>query len=126
MRTATCSCGQLSATCSGEPNLVSLCHCLACQKRTGSAYGIAAFFAKDKVSTSGVAKQFTRQSDSGFEITFHFCRECGSSVYWEPRRRPELLAVAVGAFSDPNFPAPNKEVYLAHRHLWVASTELPD
>ena len=126
MRTATCSCGQLSITSSGEPSLVALCHCLACQKRTGSTYGIAAFFPREAISKNGTAKQFTRQSDSGYEITFHFCPECGSNVYWEPHRRPELVAIAVGSFADPAFPAPTKEVFTAHRHLWLASSGLPD
>ena len=42
-RFAACVCGQLTASCSGDPAQVSLCHCLACQRRTGSTYGIAAF-----------------------------------------------------------------------------------
>ena len=119
MRTATCSCGQLSVKCAGEPTSVSQCHCLACQRRTGSTYGIAAFFPKAAVNVSGADKTFTRQSDSGYQIVFHFCPECGSNVYWEPRRKPEVFAVAAGAFADPTFPAPTKEVYVEYRHYWV-------
>ena len=120
MRTATCACGQLSVVTSTEPLLVAQCHCLACQKRTGSAFGIAAFFPREAISNTGIAKQFTRQGDSGFEIVFHFCPDCGATVFWEPRRRPELVAVAVGSFADPDFPAPAKEVYGEHRHAWLA------
>lgn len=40
-RTAACSCGSLAITTTGEPRRVSACHCLACQKRTGSAFGVA-------------------------------------------------------------------------------------
>jgi len=112
MRTATCSCGQLSIKCSGEPTLVAQCHCLACQRRTGSTYGIGAFFPRAGVNVSGAEKTFTRQSDSGYPIVFHFCPECGSNVYWEPRRKPEVVAVAAGAFADPTFPGPTKEVFI--------------
>ena len=38
-RTATCSCGQLRLACEGEPVRISICHCLECQKRTGSIFG---------------------------------------------------------------------------------------
>ena len=100
-RTARCDCGQLAVSCAGEPASVSLCHCLACQRRTGSTYGIAAFFARDRVNISGQGRRYTRSSDSGFEVTFHFCGDCGSRVYWEPQRKPEMIAVAVGAFADP-------------------------
>lgn len=119
-RNATCACGQLAVTCSQEPNLVALCHCLACKKRTGSAYGIAAFFAKDAVAISGNSHQFVRQADSGFAVTFHFCPTCGSTVFWVAARRPDDIAVAAGAFADPDFPAPAKEVYTDHRNVWLA------
>jgi hypothetical protein len=118
MRLATCVCGQLSASCSGEPTLVSLCHCLACQRRTGSAFGIAAFFARANVTTSGQAHAYTRTSDSGHAVTFHFCPNCGASVFWEPDRKPDMIGVAVGSFADPSFPAPSQTVYDQHRHPW--------
>ena len=121
-RIATCACGQLAVTCTGEPLMVSLCHCLACQRRTGSVYGIGAFFARDAVAVAGEIRDFTRSSDSGFDVTFHFCPNCGSTVWWEPKRRPDLVAVASGAFADPAFPAPTQSVNDRHRHFWV---ELP-
>lgn len=120
VRTATCACGQLSVRCEGEPASVSLCHCPACQKRTGSSYGVAAFFPRTEVQVSGDFRTFTRPSDSGHEVAFHFCPECGSTVFWEPRRKAEMIAVAVGAFADPSFPAPSKAVYEESRHPWVA------
>lgn len=122
-RIATCACGQLSVRCAGEPVSVSLCHCRECQKRTGSTYGIAAFFDRSNVVTSGEVSDYSRPSDSGFEVLHHFCPRCGSTVYWKPRRKPDVIAVAVGAFADPAFPAPSKSVYLEHRHHWVTTPD---
>ena len=119
-RKAACSCGSLSVTCTGEPALVALCHCLECQKRTGAPFGVAAFFAETAVAVDGVSSEYRRMGDSGHEIEFHFCPTCGSSVYWRPHFRPGLVAVALGAFADPAFPAPTKTVYTEHRHPWVA------
>jgi hypothetical protein len=99
--------------------MVSLCHCADCQKRTGSSFGIAAFFQRQDVETTGVTRPYTRSSDSGSSVTFHFCPNCGSSVFWEPQRKPGAIAVAVGAFADPKFPAPTREVYTERRHPWV-------
>jgi len=121
-RHASCSCGALSLICRGEPALVSLCHCHECQRRTGSTYGIAAFFPRPAVEISGGATAYRREADSGFDVTQHFCPRCGSTVYWEPLRKSEMIAVAVGAFADPDFPAPTKQVYGQHRHPWVAVT----
>jgi hypothetical protein len=94
---AACVCGQLTVSCSGDPAQVSLCHCLACQRRTGSTYGIAAFYPRENVRVAGDATTYTRQSDSGYPVTFYFCPHCGSTVYWKARRKPEMVAVAVGA-----------------------------
>ena len=119
-RLATCACGQLTASCSGDPISVSLCHCFQCQRRTGSTYGIAAFFQRENVTVAGWRMAYIRASDSGYPVTFYFCPRCGSTVYWNPDRKPEMVAVAVGAFADPTFPAPSQAVYCEHRHSWVS------
>ena len=118
-RTARCSCGQLLIECHGEPTKVSICHCLECQRRTGSAFGIAAFFEIDDTKVVGQSQAFTRQGDSGFPVTLHFCGTCGSTVFWYPARKPSVVAVAPGSFADPAFPAPSQSVYEQHRHPWV-------
>ncbi|MBX3226455.1 MAG: GFA family protein [Labilithrix sp.] len=122
-RIATCSCGQLRATCEGEPVRVSVCHCLACQKRTGSAFGAQARWPKDAVRVEGNASQWTRRAESGNAITFRFCGVCGSTVFYELDALPGFTAVALGAFADPSFPPPSFSVYENRKHAWVT---LPD
>jgi hypothetical protein len=119
-RRAACSCGQLELTCDGEPARISMCHCLACQRRTGAVFGNQAWFARQQISISGHATEFTRVSDSGRSVTFRFCPVCGSTVCWEAAGFPGLIAVAVGAFADPTFPAPKHSVWERRRHHWVA------
>jgi len=125
IRAAACACGQLRVSCRGEPSAVTLCHCLQCQRRTGSAFGIGAFFDRGVVQTDGEAATFARVSDAGIEVRFHFCKVCGSTVYWETERRPGHLAVAAGCFADPDFPAPRKAVFSEHRHPWISLPEWP-
>ncbi len=33
---------------------------------------------------------------------------------------PDVIAVPVGAFADPTFPAPSFSVYEARKHPWVS------
>ncbi|HLZ00530.1 MAG TPA: GFA family protein [Bradyrhizobium sp.] len=120
-RTATCACGKLSVTCVGDPIRISVCHCLDCQKRTGSTYGVGAFFARNDVEAKGDFRTYRRSSDSGSAVTFHFCPDCGSTVFWKAERLPNAVAVAVGSFADPTFPAPSQSVYNERRHPWVPS-----
>ncbi|HEY2445068.1 MAG TPA: GFA family protein [Rhizomicrobium sp.] len=118
-RQAACCCGQLRATCEGEPVRISVCHCFDCQRRSGSPFGFAAHYPRAQVRVEGQPTQFTRLADSGNTVTFSFCPLCGSTVYWEPQGHPERITVAVGAFADPNFPAPRHSVYESRRHKWV-------
>ena len=118
-RIASCACGSLKVGCKGEPAKVSLCHCFACQRRTGSTHSIAAFFLREHVAIEGAAARFTRPSDRGFDVTFQFCPTCGSNVCWVPDRMPDRIGVAVGAFADPAFPAPTQQVYEDCRHPWL-------
>jgi hypothetical protein len=119
-RLAACACGSLQVRCTGDPVKVSLCHCLDCQRRTGSTYGVAAFFRSEDVAAQGPTRSFTRQSDSGRAVTFQFCPACGSTVFWTRDGKAELTAVAAGCFADPGFPAPTQAVYGERRHPWVA------
>jgi hypothetical protein len=125
-RVASCSCGQLRVTCEGEPVRISICHCLECQKRTGSVFATQARFPRGSVTSEGQAGRWTRLGDSGEGATFSFCPTCGSTVCWEPTGAADLVYVAVGAFADPGFPPPRVSVYEARRHPWaLAAGQLP-
>jgi hypothetical protein len=123
-RRASCACGRLGVTCEGDPVRVSICHCLACQQRTGSAFGVQARFAREQVQIEGDATEFVRVGDSGGRATFRFCPTCGSTVLWELDGLPGFVAVAVGAFADPGFPSPKVSIYEARQHSWALSPEL--
>lgn len=71
------------------------------------------------MSEGGSAKTFSRPSASGLGVSFHFCPDCGSSLWWEPERLPHLVGVAAGAFADPAFPMPDQAVWSQDRHAWL-------
>jgi hypothetical protein len=120
IREAACSCGQLHLTAEGDPVRISMCHCLACQRRTGSAFGIQARFPADRVHIAGRYTAYVRISDAGGECTFRFCPDCGATVFYSTD--PELIAVAIGAFADPSFPPPTVSVWEERQHPWLAIT----
>jgi hypothetical protein len=123
-RTASCHCGQLTLLCDGEPTKVSMCHCRDCQRRSGSAFSVAVFYRRASVRVaSGTTTMFERDSASGFPVNFHFCPRCGSNMFWEPRRLPDLIGVAMGAFADPSFPCPEQSVWMKDKYAWLG---LPD
>jgi len=120
VRKASCSCGQLLATVKGEPVRVSVCHCLACQRRTGSVFGTQARFRREDVDVKGRSTPFTRAGDTLTHMTFHFCPDCGATVYYDIEGLEGFIAIPVGAFADPAFPAPGFSIYEDRMHSWVA------
>ena len=117
-RTASCSCGQLSITVHGPTLGAGVCHCLSCQRRTGSVFAALAGFAAP-FEVTGTATEYTRAGDQGGRATFRFCPVCGSNVFHTGEGQTSEVLVAVGAFADPSFPAPQDSVYDCRRHAWV-------
>jgi hypothetical protein len=123
-RQAACACGQLKVRVSGEPQLVSSCHCLACQRRTGSLFGTQAFFKREQVAAiEGNHRIFGRRADSGTTVNHAFCPDCGSTVFWERASLPGMISIAVGAFADPRFPPPARTVWTESQHRWLSFPE---
>ena len=119
-RTASCRCGQLRANVTGEPVRVSVCHCLNCKKRSGSAFAVQARWPPDQVSIEGESKTFVMVADSGNSATFHFCPDCGSDVYYvNDGKFDGQVAIPLGAFDDPWFAAPRFSVWEERKHPWV-------
>jgi hypothetical protein len=105
-------------TVEGDPVRISMCHCLACQRRTGSAFGMQARWPAEQVQIGGRYTTYVRLSDEGEERTFNFCPDCGATVFhWSD---PERIAVPIGALADPTFPPPTISVWEERRHPWVA------
>ena len=120
-RIASCSCGQLRIRVQGEPRGVGVCHCLACQQRTGSVFASLSTFIRP-YEVSGLATTYLRVGDHGARFRFNFCPTCGSHVFKTEDGDDESVSVAVGAFADPDFPAPQVSTYTVRKHRWV---ELP-
>jgi hypothetical protein len=118
-RTAACSCGQLRITVRGEPRGVGICHCLECQRRTGSVFAALASFAAP-YEVEGQASEYVRAGDQGARFRFRFCPVCGTNLFHtEEGFEHRSVGVAVGAFGDPGFPAPQVSIYDSRRHPWV-------
>lgn len=118
-RSASCSCGALTAQVSGEPLRISVCHCLNCQRRSGSVFAAQARFARDQVVISGTSTGFALTGDEGSRAHFHFCPVCGATVYFQTEGAEDTIAIPIGVFADPLFPAPTVSVYEERMHAWV-------
>jgi hypothetical protein len=104
----------------GDPVRVSVCHCLNCQKRSGSAFAAQARWPAEQVAIEGRSSSFEIVGDSGNRARFHFCPECGSDVHYDINNQADgQIAIPLGAFDDPFFLTPAFSVFENRKHGWV-------
>jgi hypothetical protein len=121
---ASCQCGNLTATIDdGADAMTIMCHCIDCQKRSGSPFGVMAYYPDNKVRIGGEAREYSRPTDAGNTFTTGFCPTCGSTLYGKASGFPGIIGVSVGTISDPAFPAPIRSIYEQSRHHWLATPE---
>lgn len=120
-RTAQCACGQVQVITMGEPNRVIGCHCYYCQKRTGSVFQVSAWFRDEQiVKLAGTTLAFS-ESPRSKGVKYQCCPVCGSTVHWTFSHVQGYRSIAVGCFTDPQFPTPSFEMHTEKRHPWVCA-----
>ena len=97
-----CVCGAVRFAATSLPLRITICHCIWCQRRTGTAFGTECVFPVDAVSVQGEPlRAYRHRSDlSGRWIEQDFCAACGSNVGLRLEAVPELRSLAIGGFDD--------------------------
>lgn len=122
---AACQCGAVQVTCLGAPKRVSICHCLECKARTGSAFGHQAWWLAEKVSVSGVQSSWLRTADSGYGVRYHFCPRCGTTTSLALDSRPGYVGIPAGSF-DPALQFDLSHSVYEHRQVDWLEVTAPD
>jgi hypothetical protein len=117
-----CLCGAVRYKTTGDPLRVTICHCAFCQRFTGTAFLVEPIFARSMVAFSGDRpRTYTHRSDgSGKRVTLNFCGTCGTTLYLDLERFPDIFGMCGGTFDDPNWFARSKE---NTRHLFTRSMQ---
>ena len=84
-----------------------------------SAFSAQARWERECFQVEGESKQWVRTADSGQQTTYHFCPECGSTVYYGGGNFPELVAIPLGALDDPYFATIDYSVWEKRKHGWI-------
>ncbi|MFF8802887.1 MULTISPECIES: GFA family protein [unclassified Methylobacterium] len=120
---ARCQCGRLCVYLPGPSASVVAYHCSYCQRRSGSPFGVFAYYPDNSVTITGDATRYERPTETGGTFETFFCAVCGSTVYARSGKHPTMLGIAVGAICDPGYPAPVRSVWGEGKHPWVV---IPD
>jgi len=120
-RTARCACKAAAITVEGEPQMNGICHCRNCQRRSGSAFGWSTYFPDSQIlSVEGDLAAYDLKIEP--PQTRHFCRICGTTLYWKSGFMPESTGIAGGCFCG-DLPDPT---FTSHGHTACAWVTLPE
>lgn len=129
-RTATCCCGQSAIEVEGDPALHLVCNCNNCKKRTGSAFGVSAYFSDSQIKNKNGSMNTYEINNDETEQQRYFCTSCGTTLYWKITRFPgipgiaEMTGIAGGCFTETPLPAPALSASNYNKCMWLDLPEL--
>jgi hypothetical protein len=120
--TAICACGQASISVKALPTTHGVCHCTNCKRRTGSAFGVSAYFDRsDVVQKQGNTSIYSFHHDTqNHDQERHFCVKCGTTLFWYVSTLPEKIGIAGGCFANEGLPEPTYSVTDDKRERWLS------
>ncbi|EIT79480.1 hypothetical protein AO1008_01894 [Aspergillus oryzae 100-8] len=96
--TGSCMCGLIKYEADAEPAVKAVCHCLHCQKFSGSAFTTNFIIPRSSFKIlKGTPKSGKYTADSGYTYNTFFCGDCGSSLYGQPDSMPEMMSIKAGS-----------------------------
>ena len=125
-RQGGCLCGQVRYEISGDPLAVIICHCINCQKQSGSTFSFNLIGQSDHISLQGNVSTYEDKNDSGDPVNRNFCGNCGSPIYSEILTQGNLIALKIGTLDDTRDLEPQSQVWCISKQNWLSlNPDLP-
>src|SRR5689334_735510 len=113
-----CACGALRYRLASAPMFIHCCHCLNCQRQTGSAFVVNLLIEADRVELDGAAEPVDVPRDDGGVQRIFRCPRCRVAVYSE-YSRPEVRFVRAGTLDEPRAIVPDVHIFTRSKVGWV-------
>ena len=105
-----CLCGAVRYLLTAAPNYVYFCHCLDCQRESGSPFVTDMNIDRAALQIAGPLKRYTRTGDSGKSIHRNFCALCGTTLLTEFDVDPEHVSIKACSLDDPSWLKPDRHL----------------
>jgi hypothetical protein len=117
-----CACGAVRYRLTGEPLFIHCCHCLSCQRQTGSAFVVNLLIERDRVKVTGEPTTVDVARDSGGMQKIYRCASCMIAVFSE-YTYPEIWFVRGGTLDEPRSVEPDVHIFTRSKVDWVTLPE---
>ena len=123
MREGGCSCGAVRYRLTSEPLFVNCCHCLNCQRQTGSAFVINLLIEAEQIELLGAEPlPLDVPRDDGSMQRIYRCPSCQVAVFSE-YGWPEMKFVRGGTLDEPSSVEPDAHIFTKSKVPWVSLPE---
>jgi len=119
--TGGCLCGSVRYEINGTPAMVAVCHCVTCQKNTGSAFSTNIAMAADDVNIEGNGLVvYEERAHADCPPFFRsFCSRCGSPISGRGDAYLGIIFIKAGTLDDPSWVEPSAHIWCAEKQPWV-------
>ena len=115
-----CGCGKVRYRLAGSPMFVHCCHCLDCQRQTGSVFVLNAIYELDRIELlSGDIEPVAMPTDSGRPHDVYRCKTCRTALWSDYGRRSRARFVRVGTLEDPSALSPDVHIFTRSKLPWL-------
>ena len=120
----SCSCRAVCYRLLSEPMFVHCCHCLDCQRQSGSAFAINALIETNRIELlSGTPEPVSMPTDSGRPHDIYRCVACKVALWSDYGRRPALRFVRVSTLDNPHSISPDVHIFTRSKVPWIGLPE---
>ena len=122
--TGSCHCGAVAYCASIDAQQVTLCHCIDCQKLTGSAYRVSVPAQRGTFRLlAGAPTIYVKIGASGAHRAQAFCASCGSPLYTYALATPEQIGLRVGCIDQRRQLTPVRQKWCNAALPWVMALD---
>jgi len=119
-----CACGAVRYRLESVPLFVHCCHCLDCQRQTGSAFVLNALIESTRVTLlSGATIAIDVPTDSGRPHEIHRCPQCEVALWSHYGGVRKISFVRIGTLDTPSAFKPDVHIYTRSKVPWVVIPE---
>jgi len=112
-----CLCGAIRFRVGGTATKRCYCHCRSCRLASGAPFVAWATFPSDRLRlVSGKLAEYA----SSESVVRGFCRDCGTTLTYAHRARPDEIDVSVATLDEPASLEPESHIWVSHKVPWVA------
>ena len=114
-----CLCASVSYKTPAEPLAKFICHCINCQKQSGSAFSMNIIFPKPQFDFDGPTAIYIDKNATGKDVHRHFCSICGTPLFSTYPHNPDIILLKAGSLSDAASYEPSAQIWCDSRQDWV-------